>query len=435
MNAVDIIIKKRDSKALTDEEIRFFIDGYTEGKIPDYQAAAWAMAVLCRGMTARETTALTRAMAESGEMVSLKGIADIAVDKHSTGGVGDKTTLIVQPIVTACGLPVAKMSGRGLGFSGGTIDKFESIPGMRLNLSKEEFLNQLKQYGTVLSGQSADLAPADGKLYALRDVTGTVPSIPLIASSIMSKKIAAGTPLILLDVKVGNGAFMETLEKAEKLARLMVSIGKKFGRTVKAELTDMNQPLGYAVGNALEVQEAVRMLRGEKSAPDLYEHCIESSALMIKMGRKAKSVDEARHMAEDAIHTGKALESLKLLVRLQGGDVSYIDDLAKFPKAPIIRDLYARSDGWLSEINARMVGEASVLLGAGRVTKADRIDHRVGIIVHHKVGDPIKKGMPLFTVHANNEEKLNQAAELLNNACKYSESEVEKLPQFYGLIE
>ena len=435
MNAVDIIIKKRDAQVLSDEEIKFFIDGYTRDDIPDYQAAAWAMAVLCRGMTDHETAALTRAMAESGEMLSLSGVVDKAIDKHSTGGVGDKTTLIVQPIVTACGLPVAKMSGRGLGFSGGTIDKLESIPGMRLDLTKEEFLAQLRDYGTVLSGQSVDLAPADGKLYALRDVTGTVPAMPLIASSIMSKKIAAGTHLILLDVKVGNGAFMETLDQARQLAQIMVAIGKKIGRKVKAELTDMNQPLGYAVGNALEVQEAVRMLKGEATAPDLAEHCIESSALMLEMGGMATSIEEARKMAKNAVQSGSAFESLKKLVMLQGGDVSYLEDLSKFPASPVISDILAPSSGWLSEIPARTVGETSVLLDAGRVTKTDKIDHRVGIVVHYKVGDQVNKGDPLFTIHANSQEKFDQAAAILGKTCVISDQQTEKLPQFYGIVE
>ncbi len=435
MNIVDIIIKKRDRLELSQEEIEYFISGYTKGEIPDYQAAAWAMAVLCRGMTDIETSYITMAMAHSGEILSLDGIVDEAVDKHSTGGVGDKTTLIVQPIVSSCGLAVAKMSGRGLGFSGGTIDKFESIPGMRLNLTKEEFLAQLKEHGTVLSGQSADLAPADGKLYALRDVTGTVPAIPLIASSIMSKKIAAGTHSILLDVKLGCGAFMKDLESATQLAKLMVAIGKQCGRTVKAELSDMNQPLGYAVGNILEVKEAVNMLRGAPTAPDLAEHCIESSAILLMMGNKADTIEQARDMVSDALNSGRAFDSLKLLVSLQGGDVSYLEDLSKFPIAPIIRDIPVAQTGWLSEINAQIVGETSVDLGAGRVKKSDPIDHRVGIIVHAKVGDKVKQGEPLFTIHANSDESYKHAVERLTDACVYSETPCKKLPQFYGLIE
>ena len=292
MNAVDVIIKKRDKGILTKEEIRFFISGLMDGSIPDYQASAWAMAVLLNGMTDRETTDLTLAMADSGETLDLSGIAPIVVDKHSTGGVGDKTTLVVGPIVSSCGLPVGKMSGRGLGFSGGTLDKMESIPGYRVNLSKEEFLGQLKSLGFVLSGQSADLAPADGILYGLRDVTGTVDALPLIASSIMSKKIAAGAHAIVLDVKVGSGAFMKTIEEARRLAELMVAIGKLSGREVIALLSDMNQPLGHAVGNALELKEAVETLNG-KGPADFLEHCLTVSSYMLLLGKKAERLDSA----------------------------------------------------------------------------------------------------------------------------------------------
>ena len=435
MNAVDIIIKKRDGKALSTEEIRFFIDGYTRDEIPDYQAAAWAMAVLCKGMTEKETADLTVAMAESGETLDLDGAVHVAVDKHSTGGVGDKTTLIVQPIVTACGLAVAKMSGRGLGFSGGTIDKLESIPGIKLDLTKEEFLQQLKDHKTVLSGQSVDLAPADGKLYALRDVTGTVPAMPLIASSIMSKKIAAGTHLILLDVKVGNGAFMETLDQARTLAELMVSIGKQAGRTVKAELSDMNQPLGSAVGNILDVKEAIAFLKGEPVPHDLYDHCIESSAQLLLMGKIQPTLDECRALAISSVKDGSAFESLRKLIGLQHGDTSYIDHPEKFLLAPVIRTIFSPAKGWVKEVNARKVGETSVLLGAGREKKSDTIDHRVGILVHQKVGEYIEKGAPLFTIHANSEQDFEQAAARLAEACVLSQEKVKPLPQFYGIVE
>lgn len=374
MNAVEIIVKKRDGEPLSREEIKFFIDGYTAGKIPDYQASALAMAILCRGMNDRETADLTMAIAESGEILSLDGVVDVAVDKHSTGGVGDKTTLIVQPIVSACGVPVAKMSGRGLGFSGGTIDKLESIPGMRLDLTKEEFLAQLKKYHTVLSGQSGDLAPADGKLYALRDVTGTVPALPLIASSVMSKKIAAGTPVILLDVKVGDGAFMETIEKARRLAGVMVAIGTQIGRKVYAELTDMNQPLGAAVGNILEVKESIAFLKGEPVPSDLYEHCVKSSATLLEMAGAAATSEDALALVRRALSSGAAFESLKKLVSLQGGDISYLDSPEKFPAAPIVRTVTADRAGYVHAIRARIVGEASVALDAGRITKSDAID-------------------------------------------------------------
>lgn len=434
MNVVDTIIKKRDGKELSAAEITDFIQGYTEGRIPDYQASALMMAILCRGMNDRETADLTMAIAHSGAVLSLDGIADNAVDKHSTGGVGDKTTLIVQPIVTACGIPVAKMSGRGLGFSGGTIDKLESIPNIKLDLSKDEFLTHLKQYHTVLSGQSSDLAPADGLLYALRDVTGTVPALPLIASSIMSKKIAAGTPTILLDVKVGVGAFMETIEKARRLAEVMVGIGAHIGRKVYAELTDMNQPLGSAVGNILEVREAIAFLKDEPVAPDIYEHCVTSSAILLEMAGAAKDRNDAEARVKAALASGAAFESFKKLVEVQGGDSSYLDHPGKFPAAPIIREVHAERDGWLHEINARTVGETSVSLGAGRVKKTDSIDRRVGIIVHHKVGDFVEKGAAIFTVHANSEEKFERAAANLLTAVRIEDEKRDPLPQFYGLV-
>ena len=385
MNAVDVIIKKRDKGILTKEEIRFFISGLMDGSIPDYQASAWAMAVLLNGMTDRETTDLTLAMADSGETLDLSGIAPIVVDKHSTGGVGDKTTLVVGPIVSSCGLPVGKMSGRGLGFSGGTLDKMESIPGYRVNLSKEEFLGQLKSLGFVLSGQSADLAPADGILYGLRDVTGTVDALPLIASSIMSKKIAAGAHAIVLDVKVGSGAFMKTIEEARRLAELMVAIGKLSGREVIALLSDMNQPLGHAVGNALELKEAVETLNG-KGPADFLEHCLTVSSYMLLLGKKAERLDSARDMAEDALRSGRALEKFRQLVIAQGGDVSFVDDLEKLPVAANKMLVTSDKEGFLSQVHAQAIGETAVDLGAGRAKKTDKIDPSVGILVHVKSG-------------------------------------------------
>ncbi len=380
MRAVDIIVKKRDGFPLTQKEIQFFIDGYVSGDIPDYQASAWAMAIVLKGMTPEETTHLTLAMANSGDMLDLSKVVDIAVDKHSSGGVGDKTSIAVVPMVRACGLPVGKMSGRGLGFSGGTLDKLESVPGFRTNLSKEEFLQQLKTLGMVLSGQSLDLAPADGKLYSLRDVTGTVDSMPLIASSIMSKKIAAGAHAILLDVKTGKGAFMETLEQAQKLAELMVSIGELSGRKVAAVLSDMNQPLGVAVGNALEMKEAILTLKGEGPA-DFVDHCIEISSQMLLLGNRAKSKTEASSMAVRAIELGLGLEYLQKLTSAQGGDVSYIENPEKFPVAPIRSVIEAQSEGFIAEVQARTVGETAVVLGAGRKKKGDEIDPAVGIEV------------------------------------------------------
>lgn len=433
MRAVDIIIKKREGEELTRAEIDFFIDGFTRGEIPDYQASAWAMAVLLRGMTERETTDLTMAMAHSGETLDLTGVVPIAVDKHSTGGVGDKTTLVVEPVVAACGLPVGKMSGRGLGFSGGTLDKMESIPGYRTNLSREEFIEQLRTEGLVLTGQSGDLAPADGKLYALRDVTGTVPSIPLIASSIMSKKIAAGAQAIVLDVKIGLGAFMENLEEGRVLARTMVAIGALSGRKVVALLSDMNQPLGWAVGNALEVREALDALRG--SGPeDFREHCLVAAAHMLVVGRKATNLDTARTMAESALESGRALESFRRLVQAQGGDVRYVDEPDRLPQAPLIETVPASRAGYLLGINAREVGETSVELGAGRARKEDPIDHAVGIEIHHKVGDSVEAGQPLFTIHANDAAKLAAAKTRLLAAHQWSIELVQPLPLFYDVI-
>ncbi len=367
MRAVDIIIKKRQKRELTGEEIKFFVEGFTRGDIPDYQVAAWAMAVLLNGMTARETTELTMAMAHSGEILDLSGVVDIAMDKHSSGGVGDKTSLVVLPVAVACGLPVGKMSGRGLGFSGGTLDKMESIPGYRVNLTTDEFKKQLKENGIVLSGQSFDLAPADGKLYSLRDVTGTVQSIPLIASSIMCKKIAGGAQAIVLDVKVGLGAFMETLEEARQLASLMKNIGKLAGRKVVTLLSDMNQPLGEAVGNSLEVTEAISTLHDEGPA-DFREHCLHVSAHMLVLGQRAPDLKSARRLSASALGSGAAFEKFRLLVSAQGGDVSYVDDPGKFPQAKYIETITADRTGNLSRVNARLIGEAAVALGAGRAS-------------------------------------------------------------------
>lgn len=431
MRAVDIIIKKRDKKELTHEEIRFFVRGLSTGRIPDYQASAWAMAVLLNGMTPRETTDLTLAMAQSGEVMNMHNVVDIAVDKHSTGGVGDKTTISVLPIVAACGLPAGKMSGRGLGFSGGTLDKMESIPGYRCDLTTTEFEEQLKKIGIVLSGQSKDLAPADGKLYALRDVTGTVQSIPLIASSIMSKKIAAGAHAVVLDVKLGYGAFMETLEDARELAGLMTKIGQLAGRKVVALLSDMNQPLGNAVGNALEVREAIDMLHGG-GPDDFREHCLHISAHMLVLGEKAKGLAEGRKMSEKALKDGSAFEMLRTLVKAQGGDVSYVDDPEKLPKAKFVEVVESPQSGYLDQVQARSVGVAAVELGAGRAKKGDSIDHAVGTVIHQKVGDKIEKGQPLFTVHANDEKMLANAREAILAAHGWNDAPVPALPLFYN---
>ncbi len=430
MRAVDIIIKKREKGELTGEEIKFFVDGFTSGEIPDYQVAAWAMAVLLNGMTARETTDLTMAMAHSGEIIDLSDIVKIAVDKHSSGGVGDKTTFVVLPVVAACGLSIGKMSGRGLGFSGGTLDKIESIPGFRVNLSIDEFKRQLRDIGIVLTGQSLDLAPADGKLYALRDVTGTVQSIPLIASSIMSKKIAGGAQAILLDVKVGFGAFMETLGEARILAQLMVDIGKMAGRQVVSLLSDMNQPLGETVGNALEVVEAIETLHGGGPA-DFREHCLHVCAHMLVLGQCASDLESGRRMAESAIASGKAYKKFRVLVNAQGGDVSYVDNPQKFPSAKYVEVVNADRSGYLSQVHARVIGEAAVLLGAGRAKKSDPVDHTVGFIVHRKVGDYVDQDQPLITIYANDEAKLVEAKGSVRSAFGWSGSPVSPLPLFY----
>jgi pyrimidine-nucleoside phosphorylase len=430
MRAVDVIIKKRDGGELTHEEIKFFVQGFVSGEVPDYQASAFAMAVVLKGMTPQETTNLTLAMAGSGQILDLSDVVDLAVDKHSSGGVGDKTSLAVLPIVAACGLPAGKMSGRGLGFSGGTLDKLESIPGYRVDLTTAEFKKQLKEKGIVLTGQSLDLAPADGKLYALRDVTGTVQSIPLIASSIMCKKLAAGAHAIVLDVKTGLGAFMESLDEARELASLMTDIGKLAGREVVALLSDMNQPLGCAVGNALEVIEAVETLKGG-GPEDFSEHCLHVSAHMLVLGKRASDLSQGRKMAEDAISNGAAFEKFRLLVQAQGGDVSYVDDVSKFPQAKFVEVVKVPQNGFISKVHARAVGEASVTLGAGRAKKSDVVDHAVGFVIHHKVGDEVRAGDPLFTIHANDEGRLTETRETVLQAHEFSDLKVSKLPLFY----
>lgn len=430
MRAVDIIIKKRDKGILTAQEIEFFVQGFTRGEIPDYQASAFAMAVLLNGMTPFETTDLTLAMAKSGQVLDLSKIVDIAVDKHSSGGVGDKTSISVMPMVAACGLPVGKMSGRGLGFSGGTLDKLESIPGYRVDLTTEEFKRQLQEKSIVLTGQSLDLAPADGKMYALRDVTGTVPSMPLIASSIMSKKIAAGAQAIVLDVKTGLGAFMQTLDEARELASLMVDIGRLAGRKTVALLSDMNQPLGATVGNALEMIEAIETLHGGGPA-DFREHCLHVAAHVLLLGQRANDLAEARIMAERSISDGSALRTLRVLVEAQGGDPAYVDDVSKFARAKYVEVVKAPRNGYISQVHARIVGEAAVALGAGREKKGDPIDHAVGFILHKKVGDAVQKDEPLFEIHANDGKKLADARNEVLSAHQFSDQPVPPLPLFY----
>ena len=433
MRAVDIIIKKRDKQELSKEEINFLIEKFTSDEIPDYQMSAFAMAVLLNGMSHQEITDLTLAMAASGDQLDLSEFGGLVIDKHSTGGVGDKTTLVVAPIVAACGLSVGKMSGRGLGFSGGTIDKLESIPGFKSDLSTEEFITQLREHGIVLTGQSLDLAPADGKLYALRDVTGTVQSIPLIASSVMSKKIASGANAIALDVKVGRGAFMKNLEEARELAEVMVAIGKLSERRVIAVLSQMDQPLGVAVGNALEMKEAIEMLNGH-GPDDFHVHCIDLSAYMLILGKKAPDLESGRKMAQDAIDDGRALEKFRELIQTQHGDVNMIDHPELLPKASMVIPITAESAGWVKVVDAQDVGESSVEIGAGRQKKGDVIDQAVGIMVRVKVGDRVQAGQTLFDVHVNDRKAFETVFQKLKTSVEISNEPVEPPPYFWGVI-
>jgi pyrimidine-nucleoside phosphorylase len=433
VRAVDVIIKKRDGLALSKEEISFFIRGYTRGDIPDYQAAAWAMAVLLRGMNRQEITDLTLEMAASGDTLDLHDVAPFVVDKHSTGGVGDKTTLAVAPMVAACGLPVGKMSGRGLGFSGGTLDKLEAIPGYRVDLNLAEFKAQLDEVGLVVAGQTAELAPADGKLYALRDVTGTVPSLPLIASSIMSKKIASGADAIVLDVKAGRGAFMKTVKDARELADMMVDIGQSLGRRVSAVISDMNQPLGRAVGNALEVIEALDTLRG-RGPEDFVLHCSAIAEQMLMLGGQAADQASAKSRLSDALESGRAMEKFVQWIDAQGGDVSTLGDPPDLPGAEFVRPVLAPHSGVVAAIDAMEIGLAAVDLGAGRTKKGEPIDHGVGIVLSAKVGDKVDAGQELFTVHANDASELDRAADRVLAAYGWADEYVEGPPTIYDII-
>jgi len=437
MRAVDLITKKRDGQTLSPDEIRWFITNYTHDTIPDYQVSALLMAILLKGMAREEIVTLTLAMAESGDMLDLSDIVDYAIDKHSSGGVGDKTSLVVLPLVASLGVPIAKMSGRGLGFSGGTLDKLESITGFNVNIAEDEFRRLARETGLVLAGQTKSLAPADGKLYALRDVTGTVESLPLIASSIMSKKLAAGANGIVLDVKLGHGAFMKTLDAARELATIMVQIGVDAGRDMAALLSDMNQPLGVAVGNALEVAEAVKTLQGDGPA-DFHEHCVEVAVYMLKLagqGEQWVDVDETRDTVETILKDGQAFDRFRQMVAAQSGEVSQIDDLLTLPQAQIIEVVSATDTGYIDSILADKIGLASLALGAGRAKKDDPIDYAVGIEVHGSVGDAVSEGDTLLTIHANDEQTLADAKQLIESAITYSDSEVDPLPLFYGVIE
>lgn len=403
MRMIDIIEKKRDGKSLTKEEIEFFVNGYTHGEVPDYQASSLAMAIFLQDMNDEERVALTMSMVNSGEKIDLSDINGIKVDKHSTGGVGDTTTLVLAPLVAAVGVPVAKMSGRGLGHTGGTIDKLESVKGFNVEISEKDFIKLVNDNQVAVIGQSGNLTPADKKLYALRDVTGTVNSIPLIASSIMSKKIAAGADAIVLDVKTGSGAFMKTLDDAEALAHAMVRIGNNVGRNTMAIISDMSQPLGNAIGNALELKEAIATLKGN-GPKDLTELVLTLGSQMVVLAEQAVSLDEARQMLIDAIKTGKALNKFKTFLSNQGGDDSIVDSPEKLPSAKYQVEFKAKKDGYITEIIANEIGVASMMLGAGRQTKEDVIDLGVGIVLNKKVGEHVEKGENILTIHTNTKE-------------------------------
>lgn len=426
MRMVDIIIKKQNGKELTTEEIQFFVNGYTDGSIPDYQASALAMAIFFQDMSDRERADLTMAMVNSGETIDLSAIEGIKVDKHSTGGVGDTTTLVLAPLVAALDVPVAKMSGRGLGHTGGTIDKLEAIDGFHVELTKDEFIKLVNRDKVAVIGQSGNLTPADKKLYALRDVTGTVNSIPLIASSIMSKKIAAGADAIVLDVKTGAGAFMKTEEDAAELAKAMVRIGNNVGRQTMAVISDMSQPLGFAIGNALEVKEAIDTLKGE-GPEDLHELVLTLGSQMVVLAKKADTLDEARAKLEEVMKNGKALEKFKDFLKNQGGDSSIVDDPSKLPQAAYQIDVPAKEAGVVSEIVADEIGVAAMLLGAGRATKEDEIDLAVGIMLSKKVGDKVEKGEPLVTLYANRENVDEVIAKVYDNIRIAAEAKAPKL--------
>lgn len=419
MRMYDIIAKKRDGHQLTRQELEFAVNGFVDGSVPDYQMSALLMAIYLKGMTEQETAELTDIMAHSGDMVDLSAIQGIKADKHSTGGVGDKTTLIITPIVAACGVKIAKMSGRGLGHTGGTVDKMESVPGTRTALEPEEFFRQVNDIGISVIGQSGNLAPADKKMYALRDVTATVSSIPLIASSIMSKKLAAGSDCILLDVKTGNGAFMKTLDDSIALAQAMVSIGWHNGRKVAALITDMDTPLGHNIGNSLEVMESVQVLKGN-GPEDLTQVCYQLAANMLHLAGKG-TVEECLSMAKQAVESGAAMEKLRQMFQAQGGDVRVLDDPNQFEKAAYEYAVTAPETGYITQMDTEQVGISSVLLGAGRITKEDSIDYAAGIVLHKKTGDWVEKGECIATFYAQSQDKFQPAKELFCSALSFGQ--------------
>ena len=420
MRMYDIILKKRSNLPLTDEELRFLISGYVNGDIPDYQVSALLMTIVFNGMNARELGTLTMAMAQSGNMVDLSNIDGITVDKHSTGGVGDKTTLIIGPLVAACGGKVAKMSGRGLGHTGGTIDKMESIPNLKVSLDQEAFINQVNTIGLAVIGQSEGLAPADKKLYALRDVTGTVDSIPLIASSVMSKKLASGAQAILLDVKVGSGAFMKTIDDARALAKAMVDIGTENGRSVKAVLTDMDRPLGHAIGNALEIREVINTLKGH-GPEDLTHECLIMAAHMLVLSQIC-DYETALSRVQQALNSGAALERLHMMIDAQGGDSRVLDDESLLAIGKFTYDVTAPQDGYITHMNTEQCGIASVMLGAGRTVKDGPIDYSAGIVMHKKTGDDVRAGESIATLYASHESLLLNAAKTYLEAITFGKT-------------
>lgn len=430
---VDLIQKKRDGKELTKAEIDYIIQNYTNGEIPDYQMSAFAMAVYFKDMTTEERANFTMAMVESGDQIDLSAIEGIKVDKHSTGGVGDTTTLVLAPLVAALGVPVAKMSGRGLGHTGGTIDKLEAVPGFHVEIDNQQFIDLVNKNKLAVIGQSGNLTPADKKLYGLRDVTATVNSIPLIASSIMSKKIAAGADAIVLDVKTGAGAFMKTPEEAEELANAMVKIGNAVGRNTMAVISDMSQPLGLAIGNALEIKEAIDTLNGN-GPKDLEELCLTLGSHMVYLAKKADSLEQAREMLKEAITSGKALETLKVFLKAQGGDESVVDHPENLPQAAHTFELAAEEDGYVSEIIADEIGTAAMILGAGRATKESEIDLAVGLMLNKKVGDSVSKGDSLVTIYSNT-ENVEDVKKRIRDAYTISKDAVEAPPLVYKEIK
>ena len=433
MLMTDLIAKKRDGGVLTTDEINFIIDGYVKGDIPDYQMSALCMAILFRGMEPRETLDLTMAMMNSGETLDLSGISGIKADKHSTGGVGDKTSLVLCPMVASCGVKIAKMSGRGLGHTGGTIDKLESFPGYSTSISEEKFIENVNRIGIAITGQTAEIDPADKKLYALRDVTGTVPSIPLIVSSIMSKKLAAGADIIVLDVKSGSGSFMKTEEKSRELARELVSVGKLAGRRTVGVITDMDEPLGYAVGNALEVKEAIAVLRGEEKG-ELLELCLTLGACILTEAGLAENDGAAKALLQSHIDDGSALDKLGDLVEGQGGDRRAVYDISMLPAATVTMEVPCAAEGYVDRIQADSVGLVSMHLGGGRATKDSVIDLSVGVMLHKKVGDRVERGDSLATIHASSPDKAREAAKLLRDCYTISGSPVEKAPFIKGIV-